>query len=134
MDLRQLEMFDAVASNSSFTLAGQQLHVAQSAISRKIRQLEQELGDRLFTRIHKRVYLTPAGEVMLRYTRRVFQELRNATLEVTEMSQLKRGTLRIGSGMTACMYLLPPVIEKFRSRYPNVEIQVVTGTAETLIP
>lgn len=134
MDLRQLEMFEAVAANSSFTVAGQQLHVAQSAISRKIRQLEEELGDRLFTRIHKRVFLTAAGEVMLRYTRRVFQELRNATLEVTDMSQLKRGTLRIGSGMTACMYLLPPIIEKFRSRYPNVEIQVVTGTAEVLLP
>lgn len=134
MDFRQLEMFHAVAENSSFTLAGQQLYVAQSAISRKIRLLEEELGEKLFKRVNKRVFLTQAGEVMLRYTRRVFQELRNASLEVSEITQMQRGTIRIGSGMTACMYLLPPIIVKFRSRFPKVEIRVVTGSAEMLIP
>ena len=66
MDFRQLEMFHAVAENSSFTLAGRQLFVAQSAISRKIRLLEEELGEKLFKRVNKRIFLTPAGEVMLR--------------------------------------------------------------------
>ncbi|HKS96384.1 MAG TPA: LysR family transcriptional regulator, partial [Terriglobia bacterium] len=61
MDLRQLEMAIAVADNASFTRAGQQLHVAQSAISRKIRMLEDELGERLFKRVAKKVYVTPAG-------------------------------------------------------------------------
>src|SRR5579872_189879 len=134
MDFRQLEMFQAVAENSSFTLAGQHLYVAQSAISRKIRILEEELGEKLFKRVNKRVFLTPAGEVMLRYTRRVFQELRNASLEISDITELRRGTIRIGSGMTACMYVLPPIIVKFQARYPKVEVQVVTGTAETLIP
>jgi DNA-binding transcriptional LysR family regulator len=134
MDFRQLEMFQAVAENSSFTVAGQQLHVAQSAISRKIKMLEQELGEQLFKRVSKRIFLTPAGETMLRYTRRVFQELRNAAVEVSDLAEMKRGTLRIGSGMTACMYLLPPVIEQFRSRYPQIDIQVVTGAADALIP
>ncbi len=134
MDLRQLEMFRAVAENSSFTVAGQRLYVAQSAISRKIRLLEEELGEKLFKRVNKRVFLTPAGEVMLRYSIRVFQELRNAALEVSDLSQMRKGALRIGSGMTACMYLLPPVIEEFQSRFPQINIRVVTGTAETLIP
>ena len=133
MDFRQLEMFLAVAENSSFTLAGRQLHVAQSAISRKVGMLEEELGESLFKRINKRIYLTPAGEVMLRYSRRVFQDLRTAALEVSEIGQMKRGSVRIGAGMTACMYVLPPVLEKFRSHYPNIETQVVTGTAENLL-
>jgi DNA-binding transcriptional LysR family regulator len=126
-------MFRAVAENSSFTLAGQHLNVAQSAISRKIRLLEEELGEKLFRRVSKRVFLTPAGETMMRYTHRVFQELRNAALEVADHTQMKRGTLRIGSGMTACMYVLPPVIEQFQSSFPNIEVQVITGTADTLI-
>jgi DNA-binding transcriptional LysR family regulator len=134
MDFRQLEMFHSVAENLSFTVAGQKLHVAQSAISRKVRLLEEELGERLFKRVNKRVFLTPAGDVMLRYTRRVFQELRNAVLEVSELANMNRGTIRIGGGMTACMYILPPVIDRFQAKYPKVEVQVVTGPAETLLP
>lgn len=133
MDFRQLEMFHAVAENSSFTLAGRQLFVAQSAVSRKVRLLEEELGEKLFKRVNKRIFLTSSGEVMLRYTRRIFQDLRNASLEVADIAQLNKGTISIGSGMTACMYLLPPIIEKFQSRFPKLEIRVVTGTSETLI-
>jgi DNA-binding transcriptional LysR family regulator len=133
MDFRQLEMFQAVAEQMSFTQAGKQLLVAQSAISRKIRLLEEELNETLFKRVNKRIFLTPAGEIMLRYTQQIFQDLRNAAREVSDIAQLNQGVLRIGSGMTACMYLLPPVIERFQTRYPKVEIRVVTGTSETLI-
>jgi len=134
MDFRQLQMFQAVAENLSFTLAGRQLFVAQSAISRKIRLLEDELGQKLFKRVNKRIFLTPAGEVMRRYSHQIFQDLRNAALEVSDIAQWNKGVIRIGSGMTACMYLLPPVIEKFQARYPKLEVRVVTGTSETLIP
>lgn len=127
-------MFKAVAENSSFTVAGRRLYVAQSAISRKIRLLEEELGEKLFKRVNKRIFLTSAGDTMLRYTDRIFQEIRNAALEISDLSEMKRGTLRIGSGMTACMYLLPPVIEDFQAKFPNIDIQVVTSTAEKLIP
>jgi DNA-binding transcriptional LysR family regulator len=108
--------------------------VAQSAISRKIRLLEDELGQKLFKRVNKRIFLTPAGEVMRRYSHQIFQDLRNAALEVSDIAQWNKGVIRIGSGMTACMYLLPPVIEKFQARYPKLEVRVVTGTSETLIP
>jgi len=134
MDLRQLEMFASLAENSSFTLAGRKLYVSQSAVSRKIKMLEEELGQKLFKRVNVRSFLTPAGEAMLRHTRRVFQELRNAALEVSEFADKKRGIVRIGSGMTACIYLLPPVIKKFQALYPEVDIQVVTGAAEILVP
>lgn len=134
MDLRQLEMFLAVAESLSFTMAGRRLHVAQSAISRKIALLEFELGEKLFKRVNRRVYLTPAGETLLRYARRVFQELRNAQLEISETANLYRGTIRIGAGLTACMYLIPPVLERFRNLYPNIELQVVTGPTESLLP
>ena len=133
MDFRQLEMFQAVAEQMSFTQAGKQLFVAQSAISRKVRLLEEELNETLFKRVNKRIFLTPAGEIMLRYTRQIFQDMRNAAREVSDIAQLNQGVLRIGSGMTACMYLLPPVIERFQARHPKIGIRVVTGTSETLI-
>jgi DNA-binding transcriptional LysR family regulator len=133
MDLRQLEMFVAVAENSSFTLAGQQLHVAQSAISRKIRMLEEELGEQLFKRIKKRIYLTEAGSVLLRYSRRIFQELRAAAVEVSDYAHLQRGTVKIAAGLTACVYLVPPVLEDFLKIYPNIEVLVSTDLTEALV-
>jgi len=133
MDLRQLEMVIAVADNGSFTRAGQQLHVAQSAISRKIGLLEDELGERLFKRVSKRVYVTPAGETLLLYARKVFQDLRNASLEISEHAHLERGKLRIGAGIIACTYLLPPVLEKFRTLYPRIDLQVTTAPTDVLL-
>lgn len=133
MDFRQLEMFLAVVDNSSFTLAGRQLNVAQSAISRKIKMLEQELGENLFRRVNKRVYLTRAGETLVRYTRRAFAELRNAAMEISDVASLARGRVNIGAGITACMYLVPPVLERFQKLYPNVEPVVITGTTESLV-
>ncbi len=133
MDLRQLEMFLAVADLASFTVAGHELHVAQSAISRKIRLLEHELGEPLFKRVNKRVHLTPDGETLARYARRVFLDLRNAAIEVSELAHLNRGRVRIGAGMTACIHLLPPILEKFKALYPNVEPDVVTGPTESLL-
>jgi DNA-binding transcriptional LysR family regulator len=133
MDLRQFEMVIAVADNASFTRAGEQLHVAQSAISRKIRLLEEELGEPLFKRVSRRVYLTPAGETLLPYARKVFQDLRNAAFEISGLTRLERGRLRIGAGMLACTYLLPPVLEKFKALYPRIEIQVSTGPTDVLL-
>jgi len=133
MDLRQLEMLVAVAENSSFTRAGQQLHVAQSAISRKIGMLEQELGEKLFARVNKKVYVTPAGEALLRYARKIFQDLRNASLEISEIAHLERGHMRIGAGMIACMYLLPPVLERFKLLHPKIDLEVITGATDVLL-
>jgi DNA-binding transcriptional LysR family regulator len=133
MELRQLEMFIAVADNSSFTGAGRHLHVAQSAVSRQIGLLEYELGERLFKRVNKKIFITPAGEAFLKYARRIFQDLRNAALEVSEISRLEWGHLRIGAGMMACIYTLPPVLEEFKALHPRIEIEVATGSTDVLL-
>jgi DNA-binding transcriptional LysR family regulator len=131
MDFRQLEMLLSVAENESFTLAGRQLHVSQSAISRKIKLLEDELGIELFKRVNKRVYVTSAGETLVRCARRVFQDISHTSMEISELAQLRGGHVRIASGMTACIFLLPPVLEKFKAKYPQLEI--VTGPKESLL-
>jgi DNA-binding transcriptional LysR family regulator len=133
VDLRQLEMALAVAECASFTRASQRLYVAQSAISRKIKMLEEELGEPVFKRVNKKVYVTPAGETLLRYARKIFQDLRNATLEISEMAHLERGHMRIGAGMLACTYILPPVLEKFKALYPQIELEVVTAPTDALL-
>ena len=133
MDTRQLEMFLAVAENLSFTRASLQLHVVGSAISRQIRMLEEELGTEVFKRVNKKIYLTPAGETLIRYSRKIFEDLRNASLEISDIADLRSGHVRLGTVMLASVYLLPSVLERFKQRYPGVFITVVTGSSERLL-
>jgi len=128
-----LEMAIAVADNASFTRASQQLYVAQSAISRKIKLLEEELGEPLFKRVNKKVYVTTAGQTLLRYARSIFLDMRNAKLEISEIAHLDRGQLRVGAGMLACTYVLPPVLEKFKTLHPRVDLGVITGPSDLLL-
>lgn len=123
----------AVAEHASFTRASEQLYVAQSAISRKVRLLEDELGEPIFQRVNKKVLVTPAGETLLRYARKIFQDIRNAKLEISEFARLDRGQLRVGAGMVACMYMLPPVLERFRSLHPRIELEVFTAPTDELL-
>ncbi len=133
MDLRQFEMFQAIVETGSFTKAGEKLFVSQSAISRQIKLLEEELGDQLFKRIHKRVYLTPAGEVLLQYCQRVFRELRQLIAEISDLTHLRRGNLRLAGGMSVCTYLFPPLLKRYQDLYPNIELRIATGVIEEIL-
>src|SRR6185437_1817278 len=124
VDLRQLEMAISVADNASFTRASRQLYVARSAISRKINMLEEELGEPIFKRVNKKIYVTPAGETRLRYARIMFQDMRNAKLEISELAHLERAHLAAGARILACKYILQPVLEQFKSMHPRIELEV----------
>jgi LysR family transcriptional regulator, low CO2-responsive transcriptional regulator len=133
MDLRQLEMFQAIVETGSFTRAGEKLFVSQSAISRQIKLLEEELGGQIFRRIHKRIHLTPAGELLLRYSRRVFNELRLMRSEFADLTHLRRGSLHLAGGMSVCTYLFPELLKEYRRRYPGIEVKIATGITEEIL-
>lgn len=133
MDLRQLEMFQAIAEAGSFTKAGDRLHVSQSAISRQIKLLEEELGVQVLMRINKRVFLTETGQTLLKHCHRVFRDIEEAVLEVSANGQLNRGSLRIAGGMSVCTYLLPQLLKRYKTLYPNIKLTVSTGNSEPII-
>jgi DNA-binding transcriptional LysR family regulator len=133
MDLRQLEMFQAIVEAGSFTKAGQRLHVSQSAISRQITLLEEELGVQVLMRSNKRVFLTEAGKTLLKHCHRIFRDFEEAVLEVAQDEQSSRGSLRVGGGMSVCTYLLPHILKEYKTRYPHVQLTVTTGTTEPTI-
>lgn len=133
MDLRQLEMFLAIVDSGSFTAAGDKLYVSQSAVSRQIALLEEELGGKLFKRVHRKIFLTPVGEVLLRHARKVYHDLREASVEVSEILELRRGSLRVGGGMSVCSYLFPPLLKYYRSLHPQIEISIAVGTNEEIL-
>ena len=132
MDLQQLRVFREAARSGGFTRASEELHLSQSTISLHIKRLEEELGTPLFLRTKKRVYLNEAGQVLLQYVDRIFQEIKNAGMAVQELNELERGTIRLGSGATTVTYLLPKILAAYQKKYPQIELIVVTGSSEQL--
>ncbi|MFZ4453178.1 LysR family transcriptional regulator [Salibacterium aidingense] len=124
MEIRQLHYFMEVAKREHITEAAETLHVAQSAVSRQIGNLESELGVDLFVRQGRRVRLTPIGRVFLESTKQVIQMLDSATQEVQEYLQPERGTIRITYPISMAAYTLPTAISSFRQEYPNANFQL----------
>lgn len=133
MDVRQLEMFRAVAEEGSFTRAARRLNVSQSAVSRQLQLLEGELGGSLLHRSPKGITLTAQGELLLRTANRVHRDIREALWEISETQKLKRGRLSIAGGMTACIYILPKLLKQFRTLHSDVDLMVTSGSADTIL-
>src|ERR1051325_6694223 len=133
MDLRQLEVIRAIAETGSFTAAGHRLHVSQSAISRQVILLEEELGEAVFHRVGRKVRITPAGESLLRLSHRVFQDLQDTVAAIGETRESLRGTIRLVGGMTVCLYVYPSLLAEVRRIHPNLDLKVTVGSAERSI-
>jgi DNA-binding transcriptional LysR family regulator len=127
MDLRQLEIVQAIAETGSFTGAGTRLHVSQSAISRQILLLEDEFHERLFVRLGRRVQITAAGEALLQLANRVFTDIRDTSSSITDRQKVLSGPLRLVGGMTVCLYVFPQLIKEFRAQHPLVDIKIAVG-------
>lgn len=134
MEIRQLRAFVAIAESGTFTAGAARVHVTQAAVSMQIRQLEGEVGAKLFIRAPRNVILTEAGEKLLERARHILVDHDAALEEIAELAGAKRGRLRIGSasaGVTAD--LLPKLLREVRKRYPNADISVTSGTSDSLV-
>ena len=126
VDLRELRYFLAVAEELNFTRAAARLHVDQQALSTAIRELEQELGVRLFTRSTRHVALTPAGEVLIPAARRILTDVNDAVHQVQEAAAGRHGRLVVGVAIAvhgAAVVREP--IRRFGEASPNVDLHVV---------
>jgi DNA-binding transcriptional LysR family regulator len=129
MDLRQLEILQAIAETGSFTACGRKLHVSQSAISRQILLLEEELGEPLFLRVGRQVRMTPAAESLVQLGQRVFLDVRETVGTITDRTRELRGTLRLSGGMTVCLYVFPPLLKHLRRVHPHLDVRLTVATA-----
>jgi DNA-binding transcriptional LysR family regulator len=129
MDLRQLEILQAIAETGSFTACGKKLNVSQSAISRQISLLEDELGEPLFQRVGRRVLMTPAAESLVQLGKRVFQDVRDTVGTITDRTRALRGMLRLAGGMTVCLYVFPPLLKHLKRVHPQLDVRLTVATA-----
>jgi LysR family transcriptional regulator, cyn operon transcriptional activator len=124
VELRHLRYFLAVADEAHFRRAAERLHVTQPTLSVQVQELEKELGVALFDRIGRRVRLTQAGQVFRGYAERVMGVLEDGKTALAEIDGMLRGSLAVGVVQTVNAYLIPPVIARFSTDYPNVHLRV----------
>jgi DNA-binding transcriptional LysR family regulator len=128
MELRQLRYFLAVAEEQHFGHAAQRLHIAQSGLSQQIKSLERSLKTQLFLRDRRRVELTPAGEYLVEEARALLARARRVEETLPLVDQGKGGLLKIATSSAGLHPLAGDLIDRFRERFPEVELHVVPGS------
>lgn len=130
--LRELEHFLAIAGAGSFTAAARLVHLSQPALTASVHRLESAVGARLLLRGRHGAELTAAGEAFLPRARATLAAFSDGQRAVAELLGLATGTVRLGGGATACTYLLPPLLAKFRKRRPAIGLVLREGTTAEL--
>jgi LysR family transcriptional regulator, hydrogen peroxide-inducible genes activator len=132
MEMHQLRYVVALARARNFSRAAELCHVSQPSLSQQVQKLEDELGERLFERTRRDARLTVAGEAFLRRAAAILEEVEAARREISEVQDLKTGTLRLGVLPTIAPYLLPGLMARFGPKYPGLEIIVQEETTAQL--
>ena len=136
MELRQVETFRAVAEELSFSRAAHRLGYVQSSVSAQVAALEQDLGAPLFDRLGRKIALTDAGRVMLRYSGRLLdltEEAREAVADAGVGSGEVTGTLTVSAPETLLTYRLPRLLALFHERHPKVRLSVRPSAVGRLV-
>ena len=130
MKLRQLAHLTALAEQGSFSRAAERLHLTQSALSRSLQTLEDELGARLIDRAGKRSTLTPLGEAVLARARRITLEAAEIQRSAELLRQGEAGNIRVGLGSGPGALLMTPLLTHVAAHYPQVRVAIARGSTE----
>jgi LysR family cyn operon transcriptional activator len=125
MNLRFLRTFVAIADHAGFARAAERLNLTQSAASRQIQALEQELGVRLFARVGRNARLTAEGEDLLVHSRRLLSDMEALAERATALKTGEVGVLRIGATPQVIETLLAEFLPRYRTRHPGVEVPLI---------
>jgi DNA-binding transcriptional LysR family regulator len=133
MNLESYKTFFYVAKHESITKAAEHLYITQPAVSRAVRQLEDEMGCSLFVRTPKGVRLTPEGQILYQNIEKAFQFILTAEKKIDEYKNLQSGEVRIGVSDTLCKYYLVPYLKLFHTLHPAIKIHVICPTTPGII-
>ena len=124
LDNQCLQAFVSVAECASFSVAAERLHLTQSAVSKRIAILEQQVGKKLFDRIARQVTLTEAGNALLPRAKHILQEYESAIQALNDLSGKAQGVLRIAISHHLGLHRLPPILKIFARQYPMVNLDI----------
>jgi LysR family cyn operon transcriptional activator len=132
MLLPSVRYLKAVADHGSFTRAAAALHVSQPALSKQIRELEGRMGAQLLDRSGRTVRPTDVGEAYLRHVRRALDELEVGGRAIRDVQDLSSGALRLGFTPSFAIYLLGPLIRRYRDRFPGIVLTITEMAQEEM--
>lgn len=134
IDFELYRIFYVVANHCNITKASEELCISQPAISRAIKNLEDQLGGQLFVRTKRGVVLTEEGKEFYNYIKQAIEYINNAENKFTDLINLETGCIKIGISTTLTKEFLLPYLEKFHSLYPKIDIQIITYLTSDLMP
>jgi DNA-binding transcriptional LysR family regulator len=129
----RLRAFSYVIELGSFSAAAERLELSQPAVSLQVRELEKNVGVRLIERVGRRAAPTAAGQELLDHARRIDANVDAALDAMARHAKGTIGRIRIGTGATACIYFLPPILRALRGRFPALDIVVSTGNTTDIL-
>ena len=130
--LRQLQVFEKVASHLSYSRAAEELYLSQPAVSMQIKQLEEHIGLPLFEQMGKKIFLTEAGRELFHYARNISQQLAEMEAVFDEMKGLGQGKLTLSVVNTA-NYFTPQLLAKFCQRHPNINVILQVANRDAVL-
>lgn len=133
LNLDHLRAFVQVVELGSFSAVAERMNLSQPAISLQLRQLEKRLGVRLVERVGRRATPTAAGSELLGHAGRIEAAVAAALDDMARHATGGTGRVRLGTGATACIYLLPALLRELRRRLPALEITVSTGNTADIV-
>jgi len=131
MDFR-LKVFFTVATRLNFTKAAAELYISQPAVSKHIQELEETYNTKLFERNGSKIALTPAGHLLLKHTKAIFDIYRDIEFDMSTFVSQRKGLLRLGASTTISQYVIPPVLAQFHQRETDISIQLTNGNTEQI--
>ena len=134
INLEYYKIFYEVAKEQNITKASEELSISQPAISKSIKNLEEQLGGQLFVRTKRGVVLTEEGKEFYNYIKQAIEYINNAENKFTDLINLETGCIKIGISTTLTKEFLLPYLEEFHSLYPKIDIQIITNLTSDLMP
>lgn len=128
----RLRVFYSVATFSNFTKAAEEMFITQPAVTKNIKELESELGIRLFNRISNKITLTEAGKLLLHYTEHVLTLDKKFMFDLGVLKQKFSGDLKLGASTTIGQYVLPPILAKFKMEQPEMELSLLNDNTQRI--
>lgn len=133
INLDYLRTFVTVIEQGGFSAAAERLNLTQPAVSLQIRQLEKRLGTRLVERVGRRARPTASGAELLSHAGQIDAAVESALDAVARHADGTLGRVRLGTGATSCIFLLPPMLRTLKTRYPHLEINITIGNTHEIV-
>jgi DNA-binding transcriptional LysR family regulator len=131
MDFR-LKVFYTVALRLNFTKAATELYISQPAVSKHIQELEETYKTKLFERNGSKIALTPAGEILLKHTKNIFEIYREIDFDMSSFINDRQGLLRLGASTTISQYIISPVLARFHQKQKDIKVNLLNGNTEQI--